>query len=668
MDFTKISLALGRGENNFTMKRGSFNYKRKLHYKEVLEKKDVTKNGDEILIEFVGKCIEEGVFVRVSNDGELTEICLEGNIPADINRFFLTFPSDENERFYGCGETYSKFNLKGEKVRIWVAEHQNAKRISKKIITETLFGKKPNKKHKFSEYESYYAQPTFVSDKKYFVHADVNAYSEFDFRNSNEFTLEFCERPHIYVGIADDFEKLSFKMGELLGGRRSLPEWTAEGVILASQDWKILDGKTVSAENGIEIIEEKIAKCLEAGIPIKGFWCQDWCGCRCTGFGYQVMWNWQYDEVKYPDLPEKISRWKKQGIHFLGYINPFIALEKNLYKIASEKGYCVKNGAGEDYLVTITTFPAAMIDFTNPEAYDWYKNIIKTNMIGIGLGGWMADFGEYLPTDAVLYSGEDPDELHNRWPAIWAKMNREAIDECGVGEEVFFFTRAGHTDTVKYSDMMWTGDQHVDWSRDDGLPSVIPATLSLAMSGYGYTHSDVGGYTTIMNMTRSRELLLRWEEMNAFSPLFRGHEGNQPGRNPQVLDDNELTEGLKRAAGWHVALKLYLQQLTKQMCNEHIPMMRPVFYHYDEEWAYDEMTEYMLGHDILVAPVISKGAVSRTLRLPEDTWIHLFTGTEYYGGEVTVDAPVGKPPVFIRKTEMGIPENLVILYGNCVEK
>lgn len=52
-------------------------------------------------------------------------------------------------------------------------------------------------------------------------------------------------------------------------------------------------------------------------------------------------------------------------------------------------------------------------------------------MIGLGMGGWMADFGEYLPIDAVLYSGEDPAIIHNQWPAIWAKMNQEAVAECG---------------------------------------------------------------------------------------------------------------------------------------------------------------------------------------------------------------------------------------------
>ena len=98
--------------------------------------------------------------------------------------------------------------------------------------------------------------------------------------------------------------------------------------------------------------------------------------------------------------------------------------------------------------------------------YEFTKGIIKENLIGIGMGGWMADFGEYLPVDCVLFSGEDPEKVHNRWPAIWAQLNKEVIAECGKTDEVFFFTRAGHTGTIASSAMMWTGDQHVDWSVD----------------------------------------------------------------------------------------------------------------------------------------------------------------------------------------------------------
>lgn len=143
--------------------------------------------------------------------------------------------------------------------------------------------------------------------------------------------------------------------------------------------------------------------------------------------------------------------------------------------------------------------------------------------------------------------------------------------------------------------MMWTGDQHVDWSIDDGLPAVIPATLSLAMSGYGIAHSDVGGYTTIMHMRRSKELLLRWEEMNVFSPLFRTHEGNQPVNNVQFDDDEELLAQLAKCGRMHVALKDYLKGLVAEEISDGTPVMRPLFYHYDEAEAYTEKTEYLLG-------------------------------------------------------------------------
>jgi len=361
------------------------------------------------------------------------------------------------------------------------------------------------------------------------------------------------------------------------------------------------------------------------------------------------MWNWEFDKELYHYLPDKIKEWNNKGIHFLGYINPFLALEKDLYKEASEKGYCVKNTNGEDYLVTITTFPAAMVDFTNPDAYEWYKNIIKENMIGIGMSGWMADFGEYLPPDSILYSGENAEIVHNTWPELWAKINQEAISECGVEDKVFFFTRSGHTDTIKYSAMMWTGDQHVDWSKDDGLPSVIPATLSLAMSGYCITHSDVGGYTTILNMTRSKDLLLRWMELCTFSPLFRTHEGNQPSRNSQFYDDNELLNQLSRCTKIHKSIGWYLKDLEKQAVEFGLPMIRPLFYHYSEDNLWNEKTEYLLGEDILFAPIIEKNSYSRTCILPNDEWIHLYSGTEYKGGTFNIDCPIGQTPVFIRK-------------------
>lgn len=635
-----MEVSIGSGENQFSMSRGSFKYKQKISGKRKLTLQNQEKTEEGYLLTYVdpkGSSAKEQVHqFAVTQQGSQIRLAYVGEEKPGVNRYWLTFVTNPKEHIYGCGETYSELDLKGQNVRIWVAEHQNTGRISKKIIKEKLLGKHPDKKLSFDKYESYYAQPTFVSSDKYYVHCDINAYSEFDFTDAGKITLYFQEPPVIITDSGQDFAEVSRKLTGLLGRQKALPDWLYDGVILGIQE-------------GTDVVDAKIKKAKEAGVPVVGVWCQDWSGCRRTGFGYQVMWNWEWDQELYPGLDKKIAEWKEEGVRFLGYINPFIAIEKDLYAYASEHGYCVQDREGKDYLVTITTFPAAMVDFTNPEAYEWYKGLIKENMIGLGMGGWMADFGEYLPIDAVLYSGEDPATIHNQWPAIWAKMNQEAVAECGKEGQVFFFTRAGHTGTIAHSHMMWTGDQHVDWSIDDGLPAVIPATLSLAMSGYGIAHSDVGGYTTIMHMRRSKELLLRWEEMNVFSPLFRTHEGNQPVNNVQFDDDEELLAQLAKCGRMHVALKDYLKGLVAEEISDGTPVMRPLFYHYDEAEAYTEKTEYLLGRDLLVAPVYEEGAKSRTIYLPSDGWVNIFDGKEYAGGHMIVEAPIGKPPVFVRK-------------------
>ena len=655
-DPSVIRLSIGYGKNNFTMSHGSFSYDEEFTYRKELcfstAESDPESSGTLLIYEDPSAPVE--YLLRLSEEDGNTVLRYagaRGKKDAEIlakpllpNRFFITIPSDPSEHFYGGGETYSEWDLKGLSARVFTAEHQNSKRITEKLQREAQSGKDPKHKLPFSEYESYYVQPTVVSSKKYFIHCDTDRFMRFDFTKPQETTLYLQEEPRIIIGEAESFPALGKKIQKLLGGQRELPDWVYDGVIAAVQ-------------RGAEEVDRKLQHLFDAGVPTVGVWCQDWCGCRNNTFGYQVMWNWEYDRDLYPNLPEKIQEWRAKGVRFLGYINPFIALERNLYPEAHEKGYLVKNAAGEDYLVTITVFPAAMIDFTNPEAYAWYKNIIKENMIGAGLSGWMADFGEYLPTDAVLWNGEPAELWHNRWPAIWAQMNREAVEECGMEDEIFFFMRAGFTGSLKDSLIMWTGDQHVDWSLDDGIGSVIPATLSLAVCGFGMAHSDIGGYTTNDRMKRSEELMMRWEEMNVFSPVMRFHEGNQPWNNVQFDANPELLAHLKSCADLHVQLAPYLKNCVEQLVTEALPVQRPLFWHYDEPEAYTVSDEYLLGRDILVAPVIGEGAVSRKVYLPDDDWTDYWTGELYRGGHYTVNAPIGRIPVFVRVTqEEGINE------------
>ena len=618
----------GIGKNTYKMSHGSFKISERAISPVPLEVKEINLEGSTAKI-----TLSEGSLTIEVSDNHLS---VHPVIPNNYNRLFIKLPALSDEHVYGTGEIFSEFDLRGKKVNCWVAEHINGLQVGKKLVKQ-LFGiRNSQKKQKFSNYETYYAQPTFLSSRKYYFHSFTTARSEFDFTEKNIHIIKTDSIADFCFGFGNSFEEVLRDLTNTLGRQPELPDW-------------VYDGEILGIQGGTDVMCEKVDNALKHDMAVCGAWIQDWEGRRVTAVGKQLFWNWEYDAELYPGLPKKIKELNEKGVKVLGYCNPFLAVEKPLYKEASEKGYCVKNKEGKDYYVTITTFPAAMVDFTNPEAYEWLKNIIKNNMIGIGLSGWMADFGEYLPTDCVLYSGEDPELVHNTWPARWARLNREVLEESGKLGEIMFFTRAGFSDTVKNSVMMWNGDNHVDYSVDFGLPSVIPAMLSLTCCGFGLSHSDIGGYTTFFNLKRSEDLQMRWREMNAFSPVLRGHEGLNPDLNAQFDASEQVLAHAARYSKIHKALKPYLKEACRINAESGLGIVRPLFFHYDEEDAFKEAYEYLLGRDILVAPVLRPDAKDRQVYLPDDCWIHLWSGKEYGKGKVTVDAPIGEIPVFIRK-------------------
>jgi alpha-glucosidase len=215
---------------------------------------------------------------------------------------------------------------------------------------------------------------------------------------------------------------------------------------------------------------------------------------------------------------------------------------------------------------------------------------------------------------------------------------------------VTFFMRAGFTGSQKWCPLMWAGDQNVDWSEDDGLGSVIPAALSLAMCGHGLHHSDIGGYTTLYGMKRTKELFLRWAEFAAFTPMMRSHEGNRPKDNWQFDSDDATLDALASLGRVFVALKAYRKAVVDECAKAGVPALRPLFLHYEKDPACWSMKDqYLFGADLLVAPVVFEGAVSRMVHFPDDGWVHLWTGDTYDAGSHLVHAPLGMPPVFRRK-------------------
>jgi len=626
---------IGKGRSTYEMYHGNFEFTNELESKYPLVNfQIVEKTPETAVIRFFFESIEVFVTLQVQ-DYQILKIKID-NQAIKFNRFWCRFISNRNEGIYGGGEQYSKLNLKGSKLPLWVSE-QGVGRNKKELLT--FFADKFDKAGG-DWYTTYFPQPSFITTSNFFCHVNHSSYMEFDFTHDDFSQIECWSVPEeIIIGIGEDFKEVIQTQAKYFGLQPKLPDWIFDGMILGLQ-------------GGTEVVQPKVELAINKGIKLSAIWIQDWEGKRITSFGKQLMWNWQFEEAMYPDLPETIKNLNKRGIRTMGYINPFLAIEGALYREASEKHYLLKNQNNEEYLVEVTTFPAAIVDLTNPEAYQWLKGIIKNNMLAIGLSGWMADFGEYLPCDCKLFSGEDPTLIHNQFPVLWAKLNREAIEEMGKLGEAVFFTRAGYSFTQRYSTLMWNGDQMVDWSMDDGLPSVIPASLSLGLSGFGISHSDIGGYTTFDNqlgkITRSKELLMRWIEMAAYTPVMRTHEGNRPDLNCQFDYDEETLEHFRRMVAIHVRLKPYFQILNEENATTGLPFMRSLYTHYPTEKTKNIQTEYLLGRDLLICPVLKAGENEQNVFLPEDEWIYLWNEQHYSGGSHTITSSLGKPPVFVR--------------------
>lgn len=570
-----------------------------------------------------------------------TEIYGGVEIALDANGDFgveLAFAATPGEGIFGGGEQYRRLDMKGEKIVNFVSEHI----VVPPIVMKTVFKFLPYKEKPHSYIETYSPMSTYTSSEKYALRFDVSCYGVADLTRGDVsvFRFEKCPKKVFYTA-GESFADVARLLNAHTPCREYLPDWAYDGMIVAVQ-------------GGMQRVTEKALYMKKNGVKLAGVWSQDWSGRKVTAVGKQVYWNWEADETLYPDFEKNIAALKREGVRFLAYINPYLVKDGRLYNECAKKGMLIRDRKGEIYHVKSTTFDAGMLDLTDPAAVEFIKEVlIKRNMLDRGVDGYMADFGEYLPVDCVLHDG-DPAAMHNEWPTLWAKINREAVESHPRGKEIFFFTRSGYNGAQRYTAMMWNGDQHVDLSKDYGMPCVMPATFNLGFSGMAAVHSDVGGFISFASLARSGELLVRWTEMNAFSPLMRSHETIRPDVNVQPYDERFI-EHTARLSRVHAALKPYIRHCMAE-AEQGIPVMRPDFYESGDYASHAEDHAYLLGSDVFVAPVIEKGATRRTLTLPAGEWIRFFDGTRAEGGRpITVPAPLGKPVAFYRKDSAFAP-------------
>lgn len=559
-------------------------------------------------------------------------------LEAGYDRLFVRFYAAPGEAVWGGGEQMSYLALNGRRFPIWTSEpgvgRDKTTELTRIMDAEGMAGG--------DYWNTNYPQPTFLTSRWLAVHLDASCYSALDFTSADRHEVEIWSASARFeiFGAAGPCELVS-QLSARFGRQPELPDWAISGAILGLK----------SGASSFDRLE----KFVDAGAVISGLWCEDWAGIRETSFGRRLFWDWHNgarSAARYPALRDKITALTARGIRFLAYANPYIAVDGELYDDAKKAGhFCLRQDSDEVHLVDFGEFECGVVDFTRAETRAWFaERILGQEMLDIGISGWMADFGEYLPTDLRLADGSDPMEAHNLWPVLWAQVNAMALESRGKTGDAVFFMRAGFSGVQRHCPLLWAGDQSVDFTRHDGIGTVITGALSAGLVGNAYSHSDCGGYTSLHGNVRSEELMQRWCELAAFAPVMRSHEGNRPDDNLQYDSTPELLRCFARWSRAHAHLAPYVRHLCREARELGLPTQRPLFLHYPEDSRlFTVQDQFLYGADLLVAPVIEAGATSRQVILPgSGIWRHCWTGKDFTPGAYEVAAPIGQPALFYR--------------------
>ena len=628
---------VGSGKESVAMYRGNFAIEDFVEERVPLRHCVIQPDGSAMRLSLardVHSAPELGLLVRATAAGATIEF---DRVAPGINRLWWRVRAQRDEHIWGCGEQMSYFDLRGRHFPLWTSEPG----VGRDKSTHLTWQADVTGKAGGDYFTTNYPQPTYVSSQRYCLHAETTAYADFDFRHAEFHELQFWAVPkRLELFAAPSFVELVSQISTRFGRQPLLPDWVLKGAILG-------------LKNGPEHAERILKLSREHGVAVTALWCEDWVGLRKTSFGNRLFWDWHWNESRYPNARAWVAALKSQNVRFLGYVTPYVCSDGTIYQEALAAGYLATDANGGEYIVDFGEFGCGIVDFTKPAAAEWYgRRVIRQELIDGGLDGWMADFGEYLPIDMKLSSGADPMLMHNAWPTMWAKVNAEAVEQAGRTGDILYFMRAGYTGIQAHCPLLWAGDQSVDFSRHDGLQTVICGALSSGLLGNAYHHSDIGGYTSLFGNRRTPELFQRWAEMAAFTPVMRTHEGNRPAENFQFWQDEGVLAHFARMVRLYVALAPYVRQLCAQAAACGLPLQRPLFLHFENDpQTYAIQDQYLYGEDLLVAPVHEAGRDSWEPYLPAGArWIHLWSAQEFAGGaRVKVPAPLGQPPVFVRQ-------------------
>ncbi|MBI4749218.1 MAG: DUF4968 domain-containing protein [Acidobacteria bacterium] len=380
--------------------------------------------------------------------------------------------------------------------------------------------------------------------------------------------------------------------------------------------------------------------------------------------GFRVF---TWDKKRFPDPKKLISDLRQDGFRTVVIIDPGIKVDDKygVYQSGQAGNHFVKTADGKEFQATVWPGTCAFPDFTNPQARAWFGSHYAGNLDD-GISGFWNDMNEpatFLPWDLKepntlhhplktfpltnRHAGDghpgDHARYHNVYGMQMARATFEGLRNLRPNLRPFVLTRAGYAGIQRYS-AIWTGDNVASW---DHLALSIPMLTNLSISGVSLVGADVGGFSG----NPSAELNTRWMQAAALTPMYRSHtEAGSNDQEPWAFGP-EFEKINRQAIELRYQLLPYLYSQFHNHEQTGQPVMRPLWY----QFPHDQNTyliddQYLIGSDLLVAPVVKQGATKRRVYFPAGTdWIDWWTGIRMTGGNwVEVEAPIERLPLFVR--------------------
>lgn len=335
-------------------------------------------------------------------------------------------------------------------------------------------------------------------------------------------------------------------------------------------------------------------------------------------------WNCdlKFSEERFPNPGEHMKKLLEMGFRISLWQYNFIPPRENNdnYREALEKGYIALGEDGKPFRYPDVAIGGwlddVIIDFSNPEACEWYAGKIK-ELIKLGAVTIKTDFGEGIPEDAI-YKNVEGSKFHNLYSLVYNSVVAGAVKE--ISGENIVWARSGTAGSQRYP-IHWGGDSQCSF---EGLSGTLRAALSIGLSGFAFFSHDIGGFIG----RPSPELYVRWAQLGLFSSHSRCHgAGDFNSREPWSFGE-EAERIFRKYAKLRYSLLPYIYEQAEKCCKTAKPMLRALLVEYPEDrnvWHIDD--QYLFGDSLLIAPVLEPLEISaqRTLYLPAGTWFDYWT-------------------------------------------